>query len=119
VDGLGTPGLAVWKGDQVAACVAAASVVAKVTRDRIMCELGEQHPEYGFAEHKGYATPEHSEALHRHGPCPEHRFSYANVAAVASRTTGRGTVGVASGDGLLPRARVQDNGGMVAVEGGA
>jgi len=98
VDGLGTPGLAVWKGDQVAACVAAASVVAKVTRDRIMCELDERHPEYGFAEHKGYATPEHSEALHRHGPCPEHRFSYANVAAVAGRSPRRGTVGVAPGE---------------------
>ena len=119
VDGLGTPGLAVWKGDQVAACVAAASVVAKVTRDRIMCELDQRHPEYGFAEHKGYCTPEHTEALHRHGPCPEHRFSYANVAAVAGRSPRRGTVGVAPGEGLLPRARVRDNGGMVGVEGGA
>jgi ribonuclease HII len=119
VDGLGTPGLAVWKGDQVAACVAAASVVAKVTRDRIMCELDGRHPEYGFAEHKGYVTPEHSEALHRHGPCPEHRFSYANVAAVVGRTAGRGTVGVASDEGMLRQARVRDNGRMVGVEGGA
>jgi ribonuclease HII len=94
-------------------------VVAKVTRDRIMCELDGRHPEYGFAEHKGYATPEHSEALHRHGPCPEHRFSYANVAAVAGRTGRRGTVGVASGEGMLRQARVRDNGGMVGVEGGA
>ncbi len=83
VDGLDVPGLAVWKGDQVAACVAAASVVAKVTRDRIMVELDETWPEYGFAEHKGYVTPEHSAALRRHGPCREHRFSYVNVAAVA------------------------------------
>jgi ribonuclease HII len=119
VDGLGTPGLAVWKGDQVAACVAAASVVAKVTRDRIMCELHETHPEYGFAEHKGYVTPEHTEALHRHGPCPEHRYSYVNVAAVAGRAGRRGTVGVAAGEGLLPRGRVDENGGMVGVEGGA
>src|SRR5262249_2910963 len=118
VDGLEVPGLAVWKGDQVAACVAAASVVAKVTRDRVMCELDERHPEYGFAEHKGYCTPEHSEALDRHGPCPEHRFSYANVAAVAGRTTRRGTVGVAAGSRVPPRARMQDNGGMVGVEGG-
>src|SRR5689334_3317748 len=73
VDGLGTPGLAVWKGDQVAACVAAASVIAKVTRDRIMCELDEVHPGYGFAEHKGYVTPEHSAALDLHGPCGHHR----------------------------------------------
>jgi ribonuclease HII len=118
VDGLGSPGLAVWKGDQVAACVAAASVVAKVTRDRIMCDLHEVHPQYGFAEHKGYATPEHSEALHRHGPCVEHRFSYANVAAVAVRAAQGGTVGVASAEGPLRRARVRENGGMVGVEGG-
>lgn len=119
VDGLGVPGLAVWKGDLVAACVAAASVVAKVTRDRIMCELDTVHPVYGFADHKGYTTPEHSAALHRYGPCPEHRLSYANVAAVAGRAAERSTVGVASGAGLLQRARVRDNGGMVGAEGGA
>jgi len=82
VEGLGLPGLAVWKGDQVAACVAAASVLAKVVRDRIMVELDTEFPEYGFAEHKGYSTPEHAAALRKHGPCPQHRFSYANVAAV-------------------------------------
>jgi ribonuclease HII len=119
VDGLATPGLAVWKGDQVAACVAAASVVAKVTRDRIMCELDRDHPQYGFAEHKGYVTPEHSEALRRHGPCSEHRFSYVNVAAVTGRTPRRGTVGVASDDDLLPQAPVGENGDMVGVEGTA
>lgn len=81
VDGLGCPGLAVWKGDQVAACVAAAGVLAKVTRDRLMCELDERFPRYGFAEHKGYVTAEHARALRRYGPCPEHRRSYANVAA--------------------------------------
>jgi len=81
VDGVSAPGLAVWKGDQVAACVAAASVLAKVTRDRIMVEMHEKYPDYGFAEHKGYSTEEHSVALRRHGPCPEHRFSYVNVAA--------------------------------------
>jgi ribonuclease HII len=72
VDGAGVPGLAVWKGDQVAACVAAASVLAKVTRDRIMVELAQKYPEYGFDLHKGYTTPEHSAALREHGPCPEH-----------------------------------------------
>ncbi|MPZ25719.1 MAG: ribonuclease HII [Micromonosporaceae bacterium] len=81
VDGLDVPGLAIWKGDQVAACVAAASVLAKVTRDRIMVELAEEYPGYGFAEHKGYATPEHSAALERYGPCAIHRFSYANVSS--------------------------------------
>lgn len=83
VDGLGVPGLAVWKGDRVAACVAAASVLAKVTRDRIMVELDGRYPGYGFAEHKGYITTEHSAALARSGPCREHRFSYVNVAAAS------------------------------------
>jgi ribonuclease HII len=92
VPGLGIPNLAVWKGDQVAACVAAASVIAKVTRDRIMSELGQKFPDYGFAEHKGYCTPEHQSALVDHGPCSEHRFSYANVAAVTGRSVGSGTV---------------------------
>ena len=101
VDGLGVPGLAVWKGDQVAACVAAASVIAKVTRDRIMCELSESFPEYGFEEHKGYSTPEHLAALEAHGACPQHRFSYVNVAAVAGAHRRRGTVSVASDDEWL------------------
>lgn len=79
VRGVGIPGLAVWKGDRVAACVAAASVLAKVTRDRMLVELGERFPQYGFAEHKGYITPAHQAALTEHGPCPEHRRSYVNV----------------------------------------
>jgi ribonuclease HII len=96
VDGLEAPGLAVWKGDQVAACVAAASVIAKVTRDRIMCELAQTHPEYGFDEHKGYCTPEHQVALVEHGPCRHHRFSYQNVVAVTRRAADvTGTVDVA------------------------
>jgi ribonuclease HII len=82
VDGAGVPGLAVWKGDQVAACVAAASVLAKVARDRIMRELDTVYPQYGFAVHKGYSTAEHATALRVHGPSPVHRHSYANVAAV-------------------------------------
>lgn len=81
VDGLGTPGLAVWKGDRVAASIAAASVVAKVTRDRMMVDLHERYPQYDFATHKGYNTPVHEAALREHGPCPEHRFSYVNVKA--------------------------------------
>ncbi|HYP44394.1 MAG TPA: ribonuclease HII [Propionibacteriaceae bacterium] len=79
VDGLGVPGLAVWKGDRVAACVAAASIVAKVTRDRIMCELDAQFPEYAFAVHKGYCTPLHQERLDAHGPAAIHRMRYENV----------------------------------------
>ncbi|MCW2680148.1 MAG: ribonuclease, partial [Frankiales bacterium] len=87
IGGMPAPALAVWKGDRVAACVAAASVVAKVTRDRLMRRLHESWPEYDFAQHKGYITPEHTAALQEHGPCPEHRFSYVNVkAAVSGRT---------------------------------
>ncbi|GAA2544735.1 ribonuclease HII [Winogradskya consettensis] len=85
VDGLNAPGLAVWKGDRVAACVAAASVLAKVTRDRLMVELDDKFPGYGFAVHKGYITEEHSAALTSRGPCAEHRFSYVNVAAASGR----------------------------------
>ncbi|MDQ1614460.1 MAG: ribonuclease [Actinomycetota bacterium] len=80
VTGLPAPGLAVWKGDRVAASIAAASVVAKVTRDRIMAGLHERYPAYQFDEHKGYVTPTHNAALDTHGPCPVHRFSYVNVA---------------------------------------
>jgi len=79
VPGLTRPGLAVWKGDRVAACVAAASVLAKVTRDRMMLELHERWPEYDFAGHKGYITDVHSAALEEHGPCPEHRMRFINV----------------------------------------
>ena len=79
VRGLTAPALAMWKGDQVAACVAAASVVAKVTRDALMRELGEVFPAYGFARHKGYSTPAHMRALSAHGPCAEHRRSFVNV----------------------------------------
>jgi ribonuclease HII len=79
VPGLAVPALAMWKGDQVAACVAAASIVAKVTRDRIMTGLNADYPEYGFARHKGYSTPSHMAALDRCGPSPVHRRSFVNV----------------------------------------
>ena len=81
VDGLGTPGLAVWKGDRVSASIAAASVLAKVTRDRIMGDLHERYPAYDFATHKGYITREHARALSEHGACPEHRRRFSNVRA--------------------------------------
>ncbi|WP_203335304.1 ribonuclease HII [Nocardioides limicola] len=84
VDGLGVPGLAVWKGDRVAACIAAASVIAKVTRDRLMADLDRAHPAYGFAVHKGYVTAGHSEALQRHGPSPVHRMRFENVRRAAA-----------------------------------
>jgi ribonuclease HII len=80
VDGLGVPGLAVWKGDRVAACVSAASIIAKVTRDRLMCELDAVYPEYAFAVHKGYCTPLHQERLDAYGPSATHRMRFDNVA---------------------------------------
>lgn len=74
---------ALVKGDSLSFSIAAASVIAKVTRDRLMCELAAKHPEYGFDDHKGYGTPRHLEALRRHGPCPAHRRSFAPVAEQA------------------------------------
>lgn len=65
--------------DYKSAAVAAASVVAKVVRDRLMRTLAPLHPEYGFEEHVGYATGRHREALRRHGPCPLHRLSFQGV----------------------------------------
>ena len=84
VRGLGVPALAMWKGDEVTACVAAASIVAKVTRDRIMTGLHGHYPAYGFDRHKGYSTPGHMRALADHGPCPEHRVSFANVSGLTA-----------------------------------
>src|SRR3954452_11273314 len=89
VPGMARPNLAVWKGDRVAACVAAASVLAKVTRDRIMLELHEKFPEYDFAGHKGYITDVHSAALERHGPCPQHRKRFVNVPRARNVHAGR------------------------------
>jgi ribonuclease HII len=83
VDGLGVPGLAIWKGDRVAACIAAASVLAKVTRDRIMIDLDTEYPAYDFKTHKGYITDVHSAALAGHGPCPVHRRRFVNVRRAA------------------------------------
>ena len=82
IEGLGVPNLAVWKGDQVVFSISAASVIAKVTRDRIMREMDSNFPLYGFAGHKGYITAAHTKALNEHGPCAEHRTSFANVAAL-------------------------------------
>ena len=82
IEGLGVPNLAVWKGDQVVVSISAASVIAKVTRDRIMREMDLEFPQYGFAGHKGYITAAHTKALNEHGPCAEHRTSFANVASL-------------------------------------
>jgi ribonuclease HII len=85
IDGLGIANLAVWKGDQVAHCISAASIIAKVTRDRIMRELDTTYPDYGFAKHKGYITAAHTKALNTHGPCIEHRRSFSNIAALINK----------------------------------
>jgi ribonuclease HII len=82
IEGLGVPNLAVWKGDQVVVSISAASIIAKVTRDRIMREMDLEFPQYGFAGHKGYITAAHTKALNEHGPCAQHRTSFANVAAL-------------------------------------
>lgn len=71
-------------GDARDAAIGAASILAKVTRDRMMCELHERFPHYGFFRHKGYGTPEHLAALREHGPCPEHRRSFAPVKLCAA-----------------------------------
>lgn len=80
VSGLGCPSLPVVGGDAAARCIAAASVLAKQTRDEHMAELDARHPGYGLASHKGYNTRSHLAAVRRHGASPEHRYSYANVA---------------------------------------
>jgi ribonuclease HII len=79
VPGLAMPSTAVWKGDATVACIAAASILAKVTRDAIMTEMHDEWPQYGFASHKGYVTASHAEALSTWGPCPQHRRRYVNV----------------------------------------
>jgi ribonuclease HII len=73
------PSAAVWKGDATVGCIAAASILAKVTRDRIMTDLHERWPQYEFDRHKGYVTAAHADALREHGPCAEHRRRYVNV----------------------------------------
>jgi ribonuclease HII len=84
VPGLPVPSLPVIGGDAAAACIAAASVLAKVSRDRLMVAMETDHPGYGFAVHKGYSTPAHSAALNELGPCSEHRHSFINVRRVAT-----------------------------------
>jgi ribonuclease HII len=79
VPGLPMPSLPVIGGDAVAACIAAASVLAKVSRDRLMVQMDSEFPGYGFAEHKGYCTPGHAAALAALGPCSQHRYSFINV----------------------------------------
>ena len=79
IPGLGVPQLPVVGGDAAARCIAAASVLAKVSRDALIVEMAEQFPEYGLAGHKGYSTAAHMAAVRRHGASAQHRYSYANV----------------------------------------
>jgi ribonuclease HII len=76
---LKVPAEAIVKGDALVPAISAASIIAKVTRDRLCDALHQQYPHYGFDGHKGYPTPEHLNALRRHGACPAHRRSYAPV----------------------------------------
>ncbi|WP_228738291.1 ribonuclease HII [Xanthomonas euvesicatoria] len=90
--GLPCPAEALIGGDALDRAIMAASIVAKVTRDRLMHELHTRHPEYRFDQHKGYSTPVHLAALQTHGPCPQHRRSFAPVRlALEGRNPGPGT----------------------------
>jgi ribonuclease HII len=83
VPDLPAPQTALVGGDGLSLSIAAASIIAKVTRDRQMAEWDARFPQYGFARHKGYGVPEHLAAIHRHGPCLIHRRSFAPVAQAA------------------------------------
>lgn len=81
VPGLTAPQLPIIGGDYTARCIAAASVLAKVSRDQLVTEMGEEYPGYGVDKHKGYSTRAHMDAVRRHGASAQHRYTYANVAA--------------------------------------
>jgi len=85
VPGVRLPQLSVVHGDALCASIAAASIVAKVHRDRLLGDLARRYPVYGFERHKGYGTAEHWEALRQYGPCPEHRLSFEGVVAGSER----------------------------------
>src|SRR5690606_40578880 len=79
VKGFACESVGIVKGDGKCAAIAAASILAKVARDRIMLEFDKQWPQYGFAQHKGYGTPQHLDALTIHGPCPIHLSSFRHI----------------------------------------
>jgi len=86
IEGLAIPNLAVWKGDQVAISISAASILAKVYRDREMMKLDSKYPGYGLAKHKGYITAAHTKALGELGVTDIHRKSFANIAVLSRRS---------------------------------
>ncbi|MEO0108230.1 MAG: ribonuclease HII [candidate division WOR-3 bacterium] len=95
MDGFSIPGLelpqyGIVRGDRRSLCIAAASIVAKVTRDRIMVRFGAYYPEYGFEQHKGYPTRRHLESLTRFGPCSIHRLSFGPVRRLLSPDPNKG-----------------------------
>ncbi|MDZ7642435.1 MAG: ribonuclease HII [Desulfurivibrio sp.] len=94
------PQQALVKGDSRSASIAAASIVAKQRRDRLMAELHRQYPQYNFLQHKGYATAEHRRLLRRFGPCPEHRRSFKPVRELLAGWNG--PAGVVGAEGVLP-----------------
>lgn len=108
-DGFGPPGLpmsglAVWKGDRICASVAAAGIVAKVTRDRLMNDCDRQYPQYGLAVHKGYLTPQHMDRLDVLGPCAIHRRSFAPVRRALLDTAGSSAQSEQSGPTSMAQA---------------
>jgi len=78
------PSISLVHGDAQSATIAAASIAAKVTRDRLMVMYDEQYPQYGFRKHKGYGTAEHLEALQKYGPCPLHRRSFEPIRSLGT-----------------------------------
>lgn len=76
ISGMTLPHETVVKGDAKSVSIAAASILAKVSRDRFICKMAELYPQYGFEKHKGYGTAEHNEAILKHGPCPIHRRAF-------------------------------------------
>lgn len=89
--GLSLPGRSIIKGDALSLSIAAASIIAKVTRDRLMAEYDRIYPHYRFLSHKGYGTGEHLQRLAAHGPCPIHRRTFAPVAAQIKQGGGAAT----------------------------
>ena len=83
IPGVEIPQESIIKGDAKSASIAVASIIAKVTRDRLMDEYDKVYPEYGFAQHKGYGTAQHIEALKKYGPCPIHRRSFEPVRSLS------------------------------------